>query len=65
MPCAIALLLQRYVLVNMMEYEFVFSVKMKVKEIDRTANICWSPASQYPIYVATGTAAQQLDATFR
>ena len=37
---------------------------MKVKEISRTANIAWSPAEQYPIYVAAGTAAQQLDATF-
>ena len=38
---------------------------MKVKEVNRTANIAWSPASQYPIYLAAGTAAQQLDATFR
>ncbi|XP_071808414.1 protein transport protein Sec31A-like isoform X2 [Asterias amurensis] len=37
---------------------------MKVKEISRTANIAWSPAQQYPVYVAAGTAAQQLDATF-
>ncbi|XP_064631630.1 protein transport protein Sec31A-like isoform X3 [Lineus longissimus] len=37
---------------------------MKVKEIERTANIAWSPADQHPIYVAAGTAAQQLDATF-
>ncbi|XP_071952152.1 protein transport protein Sec31A-like [Antedon mediterranea] len=37
---------------------------MKVKEIDITANVAWSPSSQYPIYLATGTAAQQLDATF-
>ncbi|XP_038060867.1 protein transport protein Sec31A-like isoform X2 [Patiria miniata] len=37
---------------------------MKVKEISRTANIAWSPAEQYPVYVAAGTAAQQLDATF-
>lgn len=37
---------------------------MRVKEIDRTANIAWSPENQYPIYVAAGTAAQQLDATF-
>lgn len=39
--------------------------KMKVKEVKRTANIAWSPAAQYPIYLAAGTAAQQLDATFR
>ncbi|ESO89042.1 hypothetical protein LOTGIDRAFT_106381 [Lottia gigantea] len=37
---------------------------MRIKEIDRTANIAWSPVDQYPIYLATGTAAQQLDATF-
>lgn len=37
---------------------------MKVKEIDRTANIAWSPAVHHPIYLAAGTAAQQLDATF-
>ncbi|XP_076465161.1 protein transport protein Sec31A-like isoform X2 [Babylonia areolata] len=37
---------------------------MRVKEIDRTANVAWSPESQYPIYLVAGTAAQQLDATF-
>ena len=37
---------------------------MKVKEVDITANIAWSPASQVPIYLAAGTAAQQLDASF-
>ncbi|XP_050394528.1 protein transport protein Sec31A isoform X2 [Patella vulgata] len=37
---------------------------MRIKEIDRTANVAWSPVDQYPIYLATGTAAQQLDATF-
>lgn len=37
---------------------------MKVKDVNRTANIAWSPAPQYPIYLAAGTAAQQLDATF-
>ncbi|CAN8020560.1 unnamed protein product [Ixodes persulcatus] len=37
---------------------------MKIKEIDRTANIAWSPAVHHPIYIAAGTAAQQLDATF-
>uniref|UniRef100_T1JFC4 Protein transport protein Sec31A n=1 Tax=Strigamia maritima TaxID=126957 RepID=T1JFC4_STRMM len=37
---------------------------MKVKEIDRTANVAWSPAAQHPIYLAAGTAAQQLDASF-
>ncbi|XP_064366427.1 protein transport protein Sec31A isoform X16 [Dromaius novaehollandiae] len=38
--------------------------KMKLKEIDRTAMQAWSPALQHPIYLATGTSAQQLDATF-
>ncbi|CAD5123017.1 DgyrCDS11404 [Dimorphilus gyrociliatus] len=37
---------------------------MKVKSISRTANIAWSPAEQHPIYLAAGTAAQQLDASF-
>lgn len=37
---------------------------MKVKDIERTANNTWSPKSQYPIYLAAGTAAQQLDASF-
>ncbi|KAM6266369.1 protein transport protein Sec31A isoform 11-T12 [Spheniscus humboldti] len=37
---------------------------MKLKEIDRTAMQAWGPAQQHPIYLATGTSAQQLDATF-
>lgn len=37
---------------------------MKLKEIERTANVAWSPSAQYPVYLACGTAAQQLDATF-
>lgn len=37
---------------------------MKIKGIDRTANIAWSPQNQYPIYLAAGTAAQQVDASF-
>ncbi|XP_061848129.1 protein transport protein Sec31A isoform X4 [Colius striatus] len=37
---------------------------MKLKEIDRTAMQAWSPAQYHPIYLATGTSAQQLDATF-
>ncbi|KAJ9593994.1 hypothetical protein L9F63_014589, partial [Diploptera punctata] len=37
---------------------------MKVKEIERTVNVAWSPASQHPILLAAGTAAQQLDASF-
>ncbi len=38
---------------------------MRLKELDKTANMAWSPAQQHPVYIATGTAAQQLDATFR
>uniref|UniRef100_A0A4W3HML6 Protein transport protein Sec31A n=1 Tax=Callorhinchus milii TaxID=7868 RepID=A0A4W3HML6_CALMI len=37
---------------------------MKLKEINRTAIQAWSPAKQHPIYLAAGTSAQQLDATF-
>uniref|UniRef100_A0A671PBP9 Protein transport protein Sec31A n=1 Tax=Sinocyclocheilus anshuiensis TaxID=1608454 RepID=A0A671PBP9_9TELE len=37
---------------------------MKLKEINRTAMQAWSPAQQHPIYLAAGTSAQQLDATF-
>ena len=37
---------------------------MKVKEVEVTANVAWSPVTVNPIYVAAGTAAQQLDATF-
>uniref|UniRef100_A0A803XUI0 Protein transport protein Sec31A n=1 Tax=Meleagris gallopavo TaxID=9103 RepID=A0A803XUI0_MELGA len=37
---------------------------MKLKEIDLTAMQAWSPAQQHPIYLATGTSAQQLDASF-
>lgn len=37
---------------------------MKIKDIERTANIAWSPADQNPILLAAGTAAQQLDASF-
>ncbi|PSN56122.1 Protein transport protein Sec31A [Blattella germanica] len=37
---------------------------MKVKELERTVNVSWSPAAQHPILLAAGTAAQQLDASF-
>ena len=37
---------------------------MKVKELDVTANFSWSPQSDSVVRLATGTAAQQLDATF-
>ena len=39
-------------------------LNMKVKEIEATANVAWSPSAISPIYLAAGTAAQQLDATF-
>ncbi|KAM5244325.1 protein transport protein Sec31B isoform 25-T32 [Hipposideros larvatus] len=37
---------------------------MKLKELERPAVQVWSPASQYPVYLAAGTSAQQLDASF-
>lgn len=37
---------------------------MKLKEINHTAMPSWSPAQHHPIYLATGTSAQQLDASF-
>ncbi|XP_048075160.1 protein transport protein Sec31B isoform X13 [Ursus arctos] len=37
---------------------------MKLKELERPAVQAWSPASHYPVYLATGTSAQQLDASF-
>uniref|UniRef100_A0A3P9KZ14 Protein transport protein Sec31A n=1 Tax=Oryzias latipes TaxID=8090 RepID=A0A3P9KZ14_ORYLA len=37
---------------------------MKLKEVNRTAIQSWSPAQHHPIYLATGTSAQQLDASF-
>ena len=37
---------------------------MKVKELDKTVNVAWSPPAQHPIVLAAGTAAQQLDASF-
>ncbi|KAL0965776.1 hypothetical protein UPYG_G00285550 [Umbra pygmaea] len=38
--------------------------RMKLKEINRTAIQSWSPAQQHPVYLAAGTSAQQLDASF-
>ena len=38
---------------------------MKVKEVNRTGNVAWSPQPLQRIYLACGTVAQQLDATFR
>ena len=37
---------------------------MKVKEMDVSANMAWSPGPAVPIMLAAGTAAQQLDKTF-
>eukprot|EP00800_Vazella_pourtalesii_P015983 TRINITY_DN4468_c1_g1_i2.p1 TRINITY_DN4468_c1_g1~~TRINITY_DN4468_c1_g1_i2.p1 ORF type:complete len:107 (+),score=16.45 TRINITY_DN4468_c1_g1_i2:135-455(+) len=37
---------------------------MKVKEVDRSANISWSPSSCQRTYLAAATLAQQLDDTF-
>ncbi|XP_023839298.1 protein transport protein Sec31A isoform X6 [Salvelinus sp. IW2-2015] len=37
---------------------------MKLKEINRTAVQSWSPAQHHPVYLAAGTSAQQLDASF-
>lgn len=36
---------------------------MKIKELQKTVNVAWSPAQQNPIMLAAGTAAQQLDAS--
>jgi protein transport protein SEC31 len=37
---------------------------MKIKEIDRIGNVAWSPLEVDPVYLAVGTAAQQLDSSF-
>ncbi|XP_028285931.1 protein transport protein Sec31A isoform X1 [Parambassis ranga] len=37
---------------------------MRLKEIQRTAHQAWSPAGHHPTYLALGTSAQQLDASF-
>ncbi|XP_072944589.1 protein transport protein Sec31A isoform X2 [Epargyreus clarus] len=37
---------------------------MKVKELKRTVNVCWSPAETHPPMLAAGSAAQQVDASF-
>ncbi|XP_041447370.1 protein transport protein Sec31A isoform X14 [Xenopus laevis] len=41
-----------------------YSKRMKLKEVDRAAMQAWSPSQHHPIYLATGTSAKQLDATF-
>lgn len=40
-----------------------FVPEMKVKELQKTVNVAWSPAQQQSILLAAGTAAQQLDAS--
>lgn len=37
---------------------------MKVKELQKNVNVAWSPEQQCPIYLAAGTAAQQIDTSF-
>lgn len=37
---------------------------MRIKELKKTVNVCWSPREHYPVMLATGTAAQQIDASF-
>uniref|UniRef100_F6QXG1 Protein transport protein Sec31A n=1 Tax=Ciona intestinalis TaxID=7719 RepID=F6QXG1_CIOIN len=37
---------------------------VKIKQVNVGANYAWSPAENHPVYIAAGTAAQQLDATF-
>lgn len=37
---------------------------MKVKQFQNTVVSTWSPKSNYPVNLAMGTAAQQLDASF-
>ncbi|RVE47694.1 hypothetical protein evm_007683 [Chilo suppressalis] len=37
---------------------------MKLKELKRTVNPCWSPCEHYPVMLATGSAAQQVDSSF-
>ncbi|XP_075980743.1 COPII coat complex component secretory 31 [Anticarsia gemmatalis] len=37
---------------------------MKLKELKSTVNVCWSPAEHYPVTIAAGSAAQQVDASF-
>lgn len=34
---------------------------MKIKELQKTVNIAWSPAPLNQLYLAAGTAAQQID----
>ena len=45
-------------------WDTVNADSMKVKEVEVTANVAWSPKDQYPVLLAAGTAAQQLNASF-
>ncbi|KAL5261717.1 hypothetical protein ACHWQZ_G007426 [Mnemiopsis leidyi] len=38
---------------------------MRIKEVLRTSNLSWSPGQVHPLYIAAGTSAKQLDASFR
>jgi hypothetical protein len=39
---------------------------MKIKEFNnKLAHIAWSPAKISPVYLASGTAAEQVDSSFR
>lgn len=51
-------------------FSFLSKIEMKLKEIDRTVHVAWSPAKSQEQksntnYLVAGTAAQQLDASFR
>ena len=59
-----ALLGSRYYLCFIAVVDECAVIDMKVKEIDATANMAWSPASASPIMLAAGTAAQQVDPSF-
>ncbi|XP_050677020.1 protein transport protein Sec31A-like [Leptidea sinapis] len=37
---------------------------MKIKELKKTVNVSWSPAELYPVMIAAGSAAQQVDESF-
>ena len=52
------------------KFQFLLKIEMKLKEIDRTGHVAWSPAKideqkSNGNYFIAGTAAQQLDASFR
>lgn len=38
--------------------------KMKVKELESTVNVVWSPQNFSPVMLATGSAAQHVDSSF-